>query len=301
MDWTRAIDIYCERVSAAFWAEPVNALTNLAFIAAGLVALARESRRSGRGTGRTLAFGMFCSVALVAIVAQIIAAAWAGSAGAPLALVAVLTGATLIVLIRALTWAPAAPAGAGLSWPVLWLSGNAIVVGIGSFLFHTVATPWAGAADSVPILLFILGFFGVAMNRFAGLGWGMACAATAGFVVAMVALSAALRGPLDDIMGGSQSYLPAFLALLGVGWWVGARRGHPAGRALIAAAGVFAVSLTFRSLDGPLCELFPIGTHFLWHLCNGLVFWILLSALLRHEGAAPARAGPVPAGPAPHT
>lgn len=37
MDWTRAIDAYCERLGPHYWAEPVNALSNLAFlIAAGL-------------------------------------------------------------------------------------------------------------------------------------------------------------------------------------------------------------------------------------------------------------------------
>ncbi len=36
MDWFQAVDIYCERTSAAFWAEPVNALSNLSFIAAAL-------------------------------------------------------------------------------------------------------------------------------------------------------------------------------------------------------------------------------------------------------------------------
>lgn len=40
------LDMYCERTSAAFWAEPVNALTNLAFILAGLWGL-RAVRRRG--------------------------------------------------------------------------------------------------------------------------------------------------------------------------------------------------------------------------------------------------------------
>ena len=30
------VDLYCERTGAGLWAEPANALTNLAFIAAGL-------------------------------------------------------------------------------------------------------------------------------------------------------------------------------------------------------------------------------------------------------------------------
>jgi hypothetical protein len=43
------IDLYCERTSAAFWAEPVNALSNLAFVAAGLWGV-REVRSHGAGT-----------------------------------------------------------------------------------------------------------------------------------------------------------------------------------------------------------------------------------------------------------
>ena len=46
MDWT-PIDIYCERVSAAFWAEPFNALTNIAFILAAIVGYA-VAKRHGR-------------------------------------------------------------------------------------------------------------------------------------------------------------------------------------------------------------------------------------------------------------
>jgi hypothetical protein len=42
------IDLYCERTSPALWAEPVNALTNLAFVAAGLWGV-REVRRHGAG------------------------------------------------------------------------------------------------------------------------------------------------------------------------------------------------------------------------------------------------------------
>lgn len=33
-----AIDIYCERLDASFWAEPINAITNLAFIVASILA-----------------------------------------------------------------------------------------------------------------------------------------------------------------------------------------------------------------------------------------------------------------------
>ncbi len=52
MDWTRSIDIYCERTDPAFWSEPVNALTNLAFIAAALWgAWTLHRRRHGAEAG----------------------------------------------------------------------------------------------------------------------------------------------------------------------------------------------------------------------------------------------------------
>ena len=49
MDWTRAIDGYCERTDPGYWAEPVNALTNLAFLVAAFVMWRRcEGLREGR-------------------------------------------------------------------------------------------------------------------------------------------------------------------------------------------------------------------------------------------------------------
>lgn len=37
MNWHEYIDIYCERVDSTFWAEPLNALSNFAFIFASLL------------------------------------------------------------------------------------------------------------------------------------------------------------------------------------------------------------------------------------------------------------------------
>lgn len=43
------VDLYCERTGSGLWAEPANALTNLAFIAAGLSDV-RQVRRYRTGT-----------------------------------------------------------------------------------------------------------------------------------------------------------------------------------------------------------------------------------------------------------
>jgi len=88
MDWNAQVDGYCERLDPTFWAEPVNAVTNAAFLIAAYVIWRRV-----RGHGLPLA------MLLVAILA---------------------------------------------------------IIGVGSFLFHTFATRWAGVADVLPILLYIL-------------------------------------------------------------------------------------------------------------------------------------------------
>jgi hypothetical protein len=65
MDLTRSIDIYCERTDAGLWAEPVNALTNLAFVAAAVFLLRRlrACPPAGRATAlhlRLLVWLVFC-------------------------------------------------------------------------------------------------------------------------------------------------------------------------------------------------------------------------------------------------
>ncbi|TFF19129.1 hypothetical protein E3C22_20370 [Jiella endophytica] len=48
MDWSESIDGYCERTSAAFWAEPLNAWSNLAFIAVAFLGYGLWKMRGGR-------------------------------------------------------------------------------------------------------------------------------------------------------------------------------------------------------------------------------------------------------------
>ena len=51
MDLTRQMDLYCERLDPGFWAEPLNAVTNLSFILAALFCwamLAASARAFGR-------------------------------------------------------------------------------------------------------------------------------------------------------------------------------------------------------------------------------------------------------------
>jgi hypothetical protein len=56
MNWFAEVDAYCERIDATFWSEPVNAITNLAFVLAALFVWPRVSDTS---MGRAQALILF--------------------------------------------------------------------------------------------------------------------------------------------------------------------------------------------------------------------------------------------------
>lgn len=216
MDWTTPIDAYCERTSAAFWAEPVNALTNLAFLLATLWAFRRWRARGG---------GDRATLALIGLVG---------------------------------------------------------VIGVGSFLFHTFANRWSALADVLPIALFIFGFFTLALRRLVGLSWPLTLLG----LLAFVAFDQLAAPRAEPILGSSDAYLPALLALYGIGLWLVLIGRRAAGRGLLGAGAVFTLSLLFRMADGAVCPYWPLGTHFLWHGLNALTLALCLRVAIAQRSRA---------------
>jgi hypothetical protein len=55
-----------------------------------------------------------------------------------------------------------------------------------------------------------------------------------------------------------------------------------AGRDMVVATGVFVLSFIARTLDMPVCPAFPLGAHFLWHLLNAILLYLLMRAAILH-------------------
>lgn len=229
--WFTPIRAYCERGDADFWAEPLNAASNAAFLVAAFLAF----RLVGSGARRD-------------------------------------------------------PAG-------MALAGLVAIVGIGSFLFHTLAVRWAMLADVIPIALFIYAYLFLALRRLLGLSIASAILATLGFAAFSAGLEPALDAlagqSVDRLSNGSIAYAPAILALIGVAAGLLMRQTCPigparrrAGLSLLAIAALFALSLTFRTLDAALCPSLPIGTHFLWHGLNAAVLYGLIATAWRSKAEA---------------
>ena len=213
MNWSEPVNFYCERASAAFWAEPVNALTNAGFLVAALAAFVEWRRAGGRDV------------------------------------------------------------------PVLALIAVMVLIGLGSFAFHTLATRGAVYLDVIPIAVFIYGYLALALRRFLALGWLPTIAILVGYI-ALSRLLAHLTPP--GTLNGSIDYLPALAALLIMLGFVPVT----VRRTVALAAAVFVISLAFRTVDRAVCGTFPLGTHFIWHLLNAVVLFVLLRAATRFEPKA---------------
>lgn len=204
------IDIYCERSGPELWSEPLNVVTNFAFIFAAFF------------------------------------------------LVWVIVHADAKVRRDLVTWV---------------LTGLVFVIGIGSALFHMFATGWALLMDIIPITLFILLYTWYAVRRFAAAPVWLCALGVVGVLVLAVAVP-----PLTGFRSGP--YVAALTALVVIGSCLKFSRGHPGGAAMLIAAATFAISLIFRTVDAPLCEAVPTGTHFIWHILNGCVLFIAVRALV---------------------
>jgi hypothetical protein len=183
------------------------------------------------------------------------------------------------------------PADGSRRWDLVLLVVLMAAVGIGSFLWHTLGTPWAEWADVIPILMFMNLYLVSFLYRGAGLG-------TFGVLVLLLAFQWAMAVAWTRLsagfINGSAFYLPAMFALWLLALYSAARIGKQAWPA-IAAAALFTGSLALLSLDLTVCPLFPPGTHFLWHLLNVLIAYLMFLGLVRliNNNARQGGAGPI--------
>ncbi|MBL7688651.1 MAG: ceramidase domain-containing protein [Bdellovibrionaceae bacterium] len=201
----QSIDVYCERLSPEFWAEPANAISNLGFVLVGIWALGRAKR---------------------------------GSA----------------------------------SPMVIFLSAMVAVVGLGSFLFHTYANTLSLIGDLLPIFIFTSAYLYHSLHHYLKWSRGRAWIALAAVILSMLFVQIAIP---NRILNGSLLYLPPLIALFAIANAI-KRRQLAIAQRYQAAAIVFTLSLALRTIDFVVCDSFPMGTHFLWHLLNGACLGLLM-------------------------
>lgn len=208
------VDGYCERTDFTYWSEPVNAITNAAFLIAALVMWRRV-----RGEGLPLAN---------------------------------------------------------------WLCAVLAMIGIGSWLFHTHATIWGAIADVAPIALYILLYIFAANRDFWNMRLPWALIATAGFFpFAALTIPIFQSLPFFEVSAGYWP-VPLLIAIYAIALY---RRSPETSRGLAIGAAILVLSLGFRSVDEMFCAGFPLGTHFMWHILNGIMLGWMIEVYRRHRVA----------------
>lgn len=140
-------------------------------------------------------------------------------------------------------------------------------IGVGSFVFHTAAGPITKWLDIIPIALFMVMFFGLAFYRILQFNWLWSCTIVIGLLVISLMLL-----PVHKPLNGSLFYLPSWtaIAFLGVSTASSDRFQEPF--LLLAATGCFTCAIAARTSDWVVP--WGIGSHFLWHLINGIVVYL---------------------------
>lgn len=215
------IDLYCERLDQGLFAEPINLISNISFIVAGIVHLCKYSN---------------------------------GNISNPFHKKIYLY---MIIII--------------------------LLIGMGSSLFHSFATQWAMIADVIPIGIYLISYLPIY------------CISTGNdrikpiLLLSLYFIFVTAVGALipSRMVNGSQNYFGALITLTNLGF-LSKLKAHKAYEYLMMASGFLAASLLFRALDQVICPIIPLGTHFLWHICNGIVLYFSLEFI--REQISPATA-----------
>ena len=160
------------------------------------------------------------------------------------------------------------------TWDLRLLILLSATVAIGSAVWHMFATPWAKLADLIPILLFQLWFLWLYLRTCVGMKAASAAVLLGGYIVTSI-----LMMKVPPYLNGSILYAPTIVVLLCLAAYHYTTRQPERGLLGIIAI-LFCVAITFRSIDSVACGWVPIGTHFLWHLFNGALFYCAMRAII---------------------
>jgi hypothetical protein len=161
-------------------------------------------------------------------------------------------------------------------WDVVLLLISLFVIGIGSGLWHSVATQWSVVADVIPIYVFINIYIFSLFIRVIGLDWFKTLLIWLVFTACNVGIQTNVP---PDVLNGSLMYIPPLAMLLIATVWLRLQYKH-SWKPLAAITLLFLISLTFRTIDNSICSVFPWGTHFLWHIFNSIVLYSLVKLLV---------------------
>lgn len=145
------------------------------------------------------------------------------------------------------------------------------MIGISSFLYHTIPIGIWGALDVFFILLYILFYLSFAINKFFILSRIISIFISIAFLFICYFFGNFFK---NTIIGTTSYYLPIVFALY-ILYFLFKKKVAIKKEYFFYSAVIFSISVMFRALDYYLCSFLHIGTHFIWHILNALTLYFL--------------------------
>lgn len=162
-------------------------------------------------------------------------------------------------------------------WDVHALTFITMLIGINSVAFHSFPNPTTELADTLTIVLFIILYFWSVLFR---IGRTTVFQAAVCFV-AFVGFSHILVHQFPRALNDSIGYLSSMIALIMIAVHLHLKA-RPSSQHFMLAALVGVSSLFCRAIDRAICPETMVGTHFIWHMLNATLMYILLKQLVRN-------------------
>ncbi len=164
-------------------------------------------------------------------------------------------------------------------WDIWLLTIILAIIGVGSGLWHTYATRWSVLMDVIPIALFIHFYLVFFLRRAFNFGRIKTLLGWLAFI-GLTTLFELFASP--DMLNGTIMYVPTYVTLVVIALACYRYNRVIAPHIWIVIA-IWTASLLFRTIDNSICDSFPYGTHFLWHILNSIVLYRLLKILVAHQ------------------
>ena len=156
----------------------------------------------------------------------------------------------------------------------LFLSIQIILIGTASFLFHTFANILVGLIDTVSIMLF--GVTYVFGSNYYLLKLSTVTSLIIAFsLVPFSFIVSQLTIMSFGSLNGSTLYL-SFIILFVTYSYLIRKEFAQMSTILFCSALFLAISIFFRTIDIISCNSISVGTHFVWHIMNGLLLGTLV-------------------------
>ena len=152
-------------------------------------------------------------------------------------------------------------------------------IGIGSFLFHTIPSKITGLVDILFILIFILIY--IYLISYCLLTLNKLFSASHAFISPFLYFY--LGGILKSnfLFLGDSSFYVIILIHLYIIFLISFINKIDFSLHILLAALIFTLSISFRAVDHYFCAENIHGTHFVWHICNSLVLYVLVNCFYK--------------------